>query len=293
MTTDDAALVAALADTAASVDAADVGPQETPNTYRWATVTVSSPLQIQLDGDSLPLPLVPESLLAGDPAVSSRVWVQLFGLRVIVLGTSGNSSGDSPVGAVLSFAGATAPVGWLLCNGAAVSRTVYAQLFAVISTTFGVGNGTTTFNVPDLRDRVALTKGTVNATLAATGGATTASTTLTVGNLPAHDHSSAGDHGHAAVSDHNHGSVGNHSHTTQTYTIDDRSKTANLFNTLLPTPSGSTTTSSDGGHTHSNDGGHTHANAGTHTHSSVGSGTAISTSTLQPFVVLNSIIRAS
>jgi len=54
-------------------------------------------------------------------------------------------------GAVVVFARNTAPTGWLKANGAAVSRTTYADLFAAIGTVFGAGNGTTTFNVPDLR----------------------------------------------------------------------------------------------------------------------------------------------
>lgn len=54
-------------------------------------------------------------------------------------------------GAILPFARATAPEGWLKANGAAISRTTYSALFAAIGTAFGVGDGTTTFNVPDLR----------------------------------------------------------------------------------------------------------------------------------------------
>lgn len=54
-------------------------------------------------------------------------------------------------GRVLSFARATAPSGWLKCNGAAVSRTTYAALFAAIGTTYGAGDGSTTFNLPELR----------------------------------------------------------------------------------------------------------------------------------------------
>lgn len=54
-------------------------------------------------------------------------------------------------GAVLGFAMAAAPTGWLKCNGAAVSRTAYEKLFAAIGTTFGAGDGSTTFNVPDMR----------------------------------------------------------------------------------------------------------------------------------------------
>ena len=57
----------------------------------------------------------------------------------------------SPAGIVAPFAGTAAPSGWLACNGAAVSRTDYATLFAAIGTTWGVGDGSTTFNVPDLR----------------------------------------------------------------------------------------------------------------------------------------------
>ena len=59
----------------------------------------------------------------------------------------------SPTGALTAFAGSTAPQGWLLCYGQAVSRTTYANLFAVIGTTYGTGDGSTTFNLPDLRGR--------------------------------------------------------------------------------------------------------------------------------------------
>ena len=59
----------------------------------------------------------------------------------------------SPTGMVVPFAGSTAPTGWLLCDGSAVSRTTYDALYSVIGTTYGAGNGSTTFNVPDLRGR--------------------------------------------------------------------------------------------------------------------------------------------
>lgn len=58
-----------------------------------------------------------------------------------------------PTGLMAPFGGAAAPDGWLLCDGSAVSRTTYADLFAVLGTAFGAGNGTTTFNVPDCRRR--------------------------------------------------------------------------------------------------------------------------------------------
>lgn len=72
----------------------------------------------------------------------------------IVLGTVGTTfepSGGLPAGAVQSFAMSAAPSGWLDCDGSAVSRTTYSNLFSAIGTTFGTGDGSTTFNVPDLR----------------------------------------------------------------------------------------------------------------------------------------------
>lgn len=59
----------------------------------------------------------------------------------------------TPTGSVLAFAGSTSPDGWLLCDGSAVSRTTYAALFSVIGTTYGTGDGSTTFNLPNLTDR--------------------------------------------------------------------------------------------------------------------------------------------
>ena len=60
------------------------------------------------------------------------------------------SGGSTPVGAIMPYGGSTAPTGWLLCDGSAVSRTTYAALYAVIGTTYGSGDGNTTFNLPDL-----------------------------------------------------------------------------------------------------------------------------------------------
>lgn len=55
----------------------------------------------------------------------------------------------APVGGIQMFAGSAAPSGWLFCDGTAISRTTYAALFAIISTTYGVGDGSTTFNLPN------------------------------------------------------------------------------------------------------------------------------------------------
>lgn len=61
------------------------------------------------------------------------------------------SGGVSPVASMSAYVGTSAPDGWLLCHGAAVSRTTYAGLFAVIGTAWGQGDGSTTFNLPDMR----------------------------------------------------------------------------------------------------------------------------------------------
>jgi microcystin-dependent protein len=67
------------------------------------------------------------------------------------LSAAGTWAAASPVGSIIMHGANTPPTGWLECNGAAVSRTTYAALFAVVTTTFGSGDGSTTFNVPDMR----------------------------------------------------------------------------------------------------------------------------------------------
>jgi len=71
-----------------------------------------------------------------------------------------------PTGTVVPFAGTTAPAGWLFPFGQAISRTTYADLFAVLSTTYGAGDGSTTFNLPDLRGRVAFGRDDMGGTAA-------------------------------------------------------------------------------------------------------------------------------
>ena len=103
-----------------------------------------------------------------------------------------------PAGVLVPFAGITAPDGWLLCDGSAISRTTYADLYAVISTMYGAGNGSSTFNLPDLRGRMALgldnmggaSADVVTAGVADTLGSTAGveAHTLTVDEMPNHSH---------------------------------------------------------------------------------------------------------
>lgn len=122
-----------------------------------------------------------------------------------------------PAGSVISFGGAAAPTGWLLCFGQAVSRTTYAALFAVIGTVFGSGDGATTFNLPDIRGRVDAGKDDMGGAAAGrlTGAQTGGTNGAAIGNV-------GGEQGHiivqAELASHFHGGVtggmtGNDPHT--------------------------------------------------------------------------------
>lgn len=119
------------------------------------------------------------------------------------------SSVKIQAGFIMPYAGATPPAGWLVCAGQAVSRTAYAALFLAIGTTHGVGDGSTTFNLPDLRGRAVFGKDNMNGsaanrlttaiggvdgvTLGAVGGGQ--SVTLTEAQMPAHTHTAASSDG--------------------------------------------------------------------------------------------------
>jgi microcystin-dependent protein len=157
------------------------------------------------------------NLLDGDTSVGSSITVaDADGVVVNDGGTMKTipasdiktyASGNSlvPSGALMPYAGASAPTGFLLCHGQAVSRTTYSDLFSAISTTYGSGDGSSTFTLPDLRGRVVAgqddmggasanrltdqTGGLNGDTLGDTGGSETH--TLTTAQMPAHTHTVA------------------------------------------------------------------------------------------------------
>ena len=147
----------------------------------------------------------------------------------------GSTAVTLPVGTISPYAGsdATVPAGWLFCGGQAVSRSTYADLFAVVSTTYGAGDGSTTFNVPDLRGRVLAGKdnmggtaanrltsggsGIAGTTLGANGGAETH--TLTTAQMPSHTHvPNPQPNGGYLVNVYNNSAAGDHATTAYTGT---------------------------------------------------------------------------
>jgi len=204
-----------------------------------------------------------------------------------------------PVGGVCIYSGVTAPTGWLLCDGSAINRTTYSRLFNIINTSYGSGNGTTTFNLPNLQERIPVGKSN-DSTLGAVGG--NSSITLSTNQLPSHTHTGTTD------------SNGNHSHTGTTSTNGDHTHGSNAIggqdNLGLCTANGNNTvtnTDSSTGELNvwttpyalsiSNAGDHSHTltidNNGTHSHTftSNPTGNGEQIDIRNKFIVMNYIIR--
>ena len=209
-------------------------------------------------------------------------------------GSGGGGAGvdGAPAGTVSMWSGtaSSVPTGYLLCDGSAVSRVTYTDLFLAIGTAHGAGDGSTTFNLPNLRNRFVVGEGTSYA-LAATGGSADATLVSHSHNVNANTNNT-GDHSHSGgtnnTGDHSHSgntsNTGGHSHNTNTagghshsYVRPDQD---NSYDSGNPIGSGgdidddfiNANTSNAGAHSHNtnNDGSHSHNvninNAGSHSH---------------------------
>jgi len=210
--------------------------------------------------------------------VEFRSWLKNFfetsGIilpRTSIAGYSGTGVrfDDFPPGVILAWAGSTLPSAALPCNGAAVTRDFYKDLFAAVGTTWGPGDGSTTFNVPDLRDRALYGAGSKVGLAGTDGGALG-----TRGPRHYHGMNNAGYHGHGLSID----GVGDHSHGD--YYERARPDTSTLqggtqgsyygYVTWVHSDGGSTGGGGGGGHSH---GGSVHG-GGEHTHAIDGGGLA-------------------
>lgn len=172
--------------------------------------------------------------------------------------TVAGTSVVAPAASVMQYAGSTAPTGWLLADGTAVSRTTYAALFAIVATSYGVGDGSTTFNLPNLKGKIPVGRDSADVSfdvLGETGGAKTVSLAHT------HTTDTQGSHSHGGAVDR---------------AIYQGGQSSNIVNT----------SSSDTPPSHN----HAISADGSHSHTTV-SALSATQSVVQPYIVLNYIIK--
>jgi microcystin-dependent protein len=191
-----------------------------------------------------------------------------------------------PAGTIHLFAGETAPAGFLLCQGQTVSRNTFPRLFAAIGTNYGAGNGSTTFGIPDMQERVPVGRaasGTFS-TLNNRGGAETH--TLTVAEMATHTH---GQNSHSHTFSTSTSTNGQHNHNYD----------ENLSNAVFTTAGGTgmdirasqnATTTNNGNHSHTYS---VSTFSVTATNQDAGglAGVTQAHNNLQPYIVLNYIIK--
>lgn len=143
------------------------------NAYNSGQITVSgeaepfprptgTPTLLHGDGNPEGLVFAPQGsiYMRRDGVVSNGggLYIKTSGVTLstgwIDLPTASGTTAALPPGTLAMFGGASAPSGWLVCDGSAVSRSIYSLLFAVVGTLYGAGDGSTTFNLPDLQGRV-------------------------------------------------------------------------------------------------------------------------------------------
>jgi microcystin-dependent protein len=254
--------------------------------YMTLTNSNSTPLNVYL------------GLIFTDCVANDCLYLKKFDIKNV------GATGGLPLGSIVPYSRSDLPDGWLLCNGAQLNRFTYADLFAIIGTTYGPGNGFTTFNLPDLRGRTIINQGQgaglTNRTIAATGGAETH--TLTVSEIPSHNHtgttSTNGDHTHSVNdSGHNHiyqdvvatengGSGPNNKLGHDSPDFDNGFLWRGADGSVSNTPQNINTSTSTTGITLNNNGSHNH------TFTTNNTGGDQPHNNMQPFFVLNYVIKS-
>ncbi len=182
------------------VDPTAKKPIDGTQVFFKATLTGTTLSNIQRTGGSMT-----QSFGLGDPAIVyfTPGWANdlIDGLLVAhnANGTPKKVTGFyEPTGKISMFGGVTAPDGYLLCNGSAISRTTYADLFGVIGTLYGAGDGTATFNLPNMKGRVPVGLDPSDTDFDTLGKSVGAKThTLTEAQMPSHNHDNRGQAGAA------------------------------------------------------------------------------------------------
>jgi len=216
------------------------------------------------------------SVTSTNATVSNQLNCNNVSVSGVITTPTGGPIG-SPVGSITMYGGFSAPAGWLLCNGTAVSRTTYAGLFNIIDIAFGQGDGSTTFNLPNMINRFPVGSGDSYST-GNTGG--NATKTLGTTEIPAHTHDvpqidiTGGAHNHRfEVNIAETANSGEINTTNPKWGSGDQNNTADG-------PYPGTTTNGDGGHSHTIPGSTT---------TSVGGGQSFSI--MPPFLAINYIIK--
>lgn len=217
-------------------------------------------------------------------------WVEIQGGNPGIQGPEG-PAGNTPTGVINQFAGSSAPSGYVLCDGTAYNRTdpLYASLYSVIGTTYGVGNGSTTFNVPNLKGRVPVGLDTSQTEFDAqgkTGGSK-------ISTAP-HTHSTS--HSHTASSSATTSIPSGGSHVNR---VSNNITLVNLYNGTggnfgAPNKSGSGEgwdTTDSGSHSHTASTSVSTTVSAPSTTTSGDSSTSLISGNLQPYIALNYIIK--
>lgn len=212
-----------------------------------------------------------------------------------------NNSALAQVGEIKMWPVATPPTGYLMCDGSQVSRTTYAALFALVGTTFGAGDGSTTFNLPNYTNRMAIGAGGLYG-VAATGGSKDAIAVAHTHSFSATTGNESANHTHSGTTD----SAGTHAHSLRgastvgaTKGIAETSSASILAGTSTDSigyystlNSGSAVMDTQGAHTHTFTTGGVSAN---HTHSVSGTtgstGSSGTDANLPPYLAIFFIIK--